>query len=64
MALSEQQSENIGTGLSILQAAYEAATGESNGVVIVEEEPTFFELYGPWILGGSALVLLAAVLRR
>jgi hypothetical protein len=65
MALTEEQQTNIGTGLSVLQAAYEAATGASgDGVIVVEEEPTFFELYGPWILGGSALVLVAAILRR
>jgi hypothetical protein len=64
MALSEQQTENIGTGLAILQAAYGAATGAGDDVVIVEEEPTFFDQYGPWLLGGSAALILILALRR
>ena len=63
MALSDQQTENIGTGLAVLQAAFGAVSGDDEEYVIVEE-PTFFELYGPWLLGGSAVLVLALALRR
>ena len=64
MALTDQQTENIGTGLAVLQAAFGAATNGDDDYVVIEEEPTFFELYGPWLLGGSAFLILALALRR
>ena len=63
MALTDQQQANLQTGLSVLQSALGALQG-GDDVVVVEEPPTFLELYGPWLLGGAGVLALLALTRK
>lgn len=64
MALTDQQQTNLATGLSVLQSALGALQNADDSVVVVEEPPTFMELYGPWLLGAGGLLALIAIVRK
>jgi len=64
MALTDTQQANLQTGLSVLQSALGALQSADDSVVVVEEPPTFFELYGPWLVGAGGLLALLAILRK
>lgn len=56
--------DNLALGLGVAQAALSALTGGSASDVVVYEEPSVWETYGPWLAAGGGVLVLALLLRR